>query len=352
MSRVVHIRLDAGTAVRVVGTAVITVAVIAGLDRGRHLIAWLLTAVALALVLDGPVRVLTRGIPRAWAVAAVTVTALLALFAAGYAVTEGLIDEYQRLRRATPGAAGDLADWLGLQAADAQRFVERAQQLVDEGPERLLGSPRDVTQGTLSNLAIFAIVVTLAVFLLAAGTRITHRAASLVAHIRTNATALQVGAGMLRGAQIARRRIGHVAVIGLVVAVTGALADVPGSQPLGLWVALWRLLPLLGILVGYAPFVSLLVVRLDPAEVILSVGLVLAAEVALTWWSKRHDRQSVLPLRTVAAVSLLIGFELYGAVGALVAFVLGHVVAATLGALLVDSPDAAQANGGQRPSPP
>jgi predicted PurR-regulated permease PerM len=333
-----RVHVDVATAVRLVGAVVATAAVVVGLDRARHVIAWVLTAIALALVLDGPVRVLSRALPRGWAVAVVTVTGLGALAGTGYVVTDRLIEEYQRLQRATPGAARQLAERFGLEDSDAQHLVVRIEQFVDQGPRRLLGSPRDVTEGALSRLAIFAIVVTLAVFLLAAGTRGLHRAADFLSRARRDVSTVQVGVGLVRGAQAARRALAHVAVIGLAVAVAGMVVDLPGAQPLGLWAALWRLLPLLGVLVGYTPFAALLALTIGTPQALVTLALVLVLDGALSWWSRRSVDDQLPPPRFVAAVSLIGGFELYGAVGALVAFVLGHTIAGALSVLVAEGP--------------
>jgi predicted PurR-regulated permease PerM len=352
VKEVTRVHVDVATAVRLVTATVLTLAVVLGLDRARHLVAWLLTAAALALVLDGPVRILSRFMQRAWALALVTSAALAALGGTGYVVTDRLIEEYQRLQRATPDAARQLAEGLGLDRADSARFVERVVQLVEEGPRRLLGSPRDVTEGALSRLAIFAIVVTLAVFLLASSTRALHRAAVLIARTHPDVSTTQAGVGLLRGAQAARRRLAHVAVVGVLVAVAGSLVDLPGAQPLGLWAAMWRLLPLLGALAAYAPFFSLLLLTADTSQALVAGAVVVAADCALSWWTRRLAGDSPPPMRTVAAVSLIAGFELYGAVGALVAFVLGQAAAGAVAVLLAERPGAVPVEpGGRAPQP-
>lgn len=341
MREALRVRLDISTALRLVLAAALTVAVLVGLDRSRHLLAWVLTAAAVALVLDGPVRALTRFLPRGWSIAAVTVSTLLALGGAGYAIADALVEEYSRLQGATPGAAQRLAERIGLEQPDAQRFVERVEQIVDDGPRRLVGSPRDVTEGTLSRLAIFAIVLTLAVFLLAAGTRALHRVGVVLARTPTRATPLEISVGLLRGAQSARHRLAHVTLLGLAVAAAGNLVDLPGSTPLALWAGLWRLLPLLGLLIAYAPVVSLLLLTVPQDQALGAVGALLLVECLLSWVTHRRRKVEYAPLRIVSALALLAGFEMYGAVGALVAFVLAHTLAGAGSALLAHDESAA-----------
>lgn len=327
MKDVVRLRLTPLTAVRLVAAAVLVLAVLVGVDRSRHLIAWLLTAAALALVLDGPVRLLSRLVPRGWALALVILGTLVAVAGVGWAVADSLIAQYARLQDATPGAAQRLAEQFGLGAEDSDRFVQRVGEIVDEGPRRLLGSPRAVTEGTLSRLGIAAIVLTLAVFLLAAEMRMLRRAAGLLAHVPTGARDLEIATGLLHGAKAARRRLGHVVVLGLVVAAIGASVGLPGAQPLGLWVALWRLLPMLGILVAYVPVVTLLLLSVGQGEALAAVAVVVVVEAVLSVVVRRRGTGEYVPLRSLTAVLLLAGFEMYGAVGAVVVFVLGHTVA-------------------------
>ncbi|NHC13720.1 AI-2E family transporter [Motilibacter deserti] len=331
----IRLQLDLPAAVRVVAAGLATLALLLALDRARHVVAWTLTAAAVAFLLDGPVRALTRVMRRGVAVGLVTLVTLAALAGVAYEVGNTLVRQYQRLQDAVPRATSDLlTDWGVRDREQRDELVERVRRLVDEAPTRLLGAPREVAEGTLSRLAIFAVVATLAVFMLGGGARALHRLARLVATASGDRlSTVQAGRGLVRGAAAARGAVLHAGVAGLVVATLGALVDLPGAQPVGLWVAMWRLLPFLGLVMAYVPSFALLWLTVARDQALLVAGGVLVVEAGLAWAMHRRARRERPPTRLVAALALLGGFEMYGVVGAVVCFVLGHVVAGVVNEL-------------------
>ncbi|NHC44471.1 AI-2E family transporter [Motilibacter aurantiacus] len=333
-----RLQLDLATAVRVVAAGAGTLAVLLALDRARHVVAWALTAAAVAFLLDGPVRLLGRVMRRGLAVAVVTVTTLASIALVTYEVGNTVVLQYRRLQDAAPRAAADLlADWGVRDREQADELVDRVRLLIDEAPTRLLGAPREVAEGTLSRLAIFAVVATLAVFMLGSGRRALGRLAKAVAAATGDRlSTTQAGRGLVHGAATARRAVLHAAVAGLAVAGLGAAVDVPGAQPIGLWVAMWRLLPFLGLVVAYVPSLALLWLTVPREQALLVAASVLVVELAMAYLVHRRARRERPPVRLVSSLALLGGFEMYGVVGAVVSFVLAHVAAGVVRELLAE----------------
>ena len=117
----------------------------------------------------------------------------------------------------------------------------------------------------------------------------------------------------------------RVLVLGATTAVVAQAVDLPAPVALGLWMAWWRLLPVLGVVVGYAPVVLLLVAGQTVAVVVAAL-LVLASAEALVaaGWQQRTAR-SPLPMGFLSAVAFGAGFEMAGATGSVVAVVLAHL---------------------------
>jgi predicted PurR-regulated permease PerM len=104
---------------------------------------------------------------------------------------------------------------------------------------------------------------------------------------------------------------------GLLVGFTAQLFGVPGAVPLGLWAALWDLVPLIGAVVGALP-----VVLLAAADSPVSAAVILVAfvgyqllESAVVQRQLEERSVHVGPFLTLVAGSA--GLELYGLGGAL-----------------------------------
>lgn len=331
-----RVQLTPASAVRVVAVAVATLAVLVSLDRSRLILHWLVTAAAAALLLDGPVRALARFVRRGLAVTAVTVLTLVGAALLTYGVVDAVVEQYDRLRDAAPAAAERLEDQYD--SAREVRLAERTDAFVAEAPERLLGSPADAARTTAERLGEVLLVLTLTVFMLVAYERFEQRLLDVDgAHQRWAGLDAGVGAG----ARSARYAVGRALVLGAAAGLVGQLADVPAPFALGLWMAWWRLLPLLGTVVGYAPLVLLLVTERHALVTVVALAVLGVVEVCV-WWALHgmHARDILgVPMGVVTVVAFSGGVEMAGVVGAVVAVVAAHVaVGAARAALPVSSP--------------
>lgn len=341
----VRVRLAPALAVRVAATAVAAAVLLLALSRSRLVLHWLVTAAVLALLLDGPVRALAaRRVQRGLAVALVTVGTLLGAGLLTYGVVDAVVDQYAALQDAAPGATEDLVDSGPLQGVDERYdLVRRTTDLVDSAPERLFGSPASAARTAAERLGEVALVVTLAVFMLVAYERFEERVARLEASGRTWRWR-GVDRGLADGARGARRIVGRSVVLGVLTAVVAAAAGAPAAAALGLWLAWWRLLPVLGIVVGYAPLLLLLVAEGAVVESVAAGGVLAAGEALVWWWSSRQGpgwTAAQAPKRFLSAAAFFGGFELGGVTGATVAVVLVHVLVGLVAGATTRPPPAA-----------
>jgi predicted PurR-regulated permease PerM len=122
---------------------------------------------------------------------------------------------------------------------------------------------------------------------------------------------------------------------GLFGYLVASLADVPGAAALGLWVALWDVVPLFGALVGALPIVLL-------AAVFFSAERAVVAAIAFLAWQtfeyvavqRRIERRSIHLGPFVTLFTGLAGLELYGLGGGLLAVVVAAAAIATADELL------------------
>lgn len=347
----VRVRLPASFGLRVAVTALGTLAVLAGLQQARTVLHWLVTAAVAALLLDGPVRWLVdRRVPRGLAVASVTVVAVAGTALLTYGVVDAVVEQYQRLLSTAPAAAADLARtgpvpelWQRI------RLVERTTALLQQAPERLLGPPASVARTAAERLGEVVLVLTLTVFLLVTYERFEAR----LLHLAESGVRWRwsgVDSGVSLGARRARLVVARVVVLGAATAVVAQVAGVPAPVALGLWMAWWRLLPVLGVVVGHAPGILLLSTGRSAAVATAALLVLVAVEaaVAVVLAAARRDDPRPFPTAFLTAVAFAGGFEMAGAVGSVVAVVLAHVV---LAVLQEGSDDAVDGGTGPRPLP-
>lgn len=328
-----EVQLAPAFAVRVVTTAVGALVVLVVLVRARTVLHWIVTAGAAAMLLDGPVRALVdRRVARGLAVLLVTVATVAGAGLLTYGVVDAVVDQYAGLRESAPDAVAELVRSGPLADLDRRLdLVGRTSQLLEQAPERLFGSPASAARTAAERLGEVALVLTLTVFMLVAYERFEQRL------LRLNAAGhpwrwVGIDVGVSNGATSARHVVRRVVVLGVVTAVVAELAGAPGPAVLGLWMAWWRLLPALGLVVGHAPLVLLLLTDQPQPVAAVSLLALAAAEVVSRLVDRREAQRAPaqLPMAFLSAVAFAAGFELGGVTGAVVVVVLMHLAVGVL----------------------
>jgi predicted PurR-regulated permease PerM len=127
---------------------------------------------------------------------------------------------------------------------------------------------------------------------------------------------------------------------GLLTFVLAQALGLPGPAPLALWVAVFDLVPLVGVVVGGLPVVLLALADSPGQAVVVAVVLVGWQVLEATVLQRRLEERSlhVGPFVTVGLA--MVGLELYGIGGALAAAALAVVLAALADELLPTDPAA------------
>lgn len=325
-----QVRVAPASAVRAVATAVGVVLLLLVLVRSRTVLHWLVTAGAAAMLLDGPVRALVeRRVRRGLAVLAVTLATLSGAALLTYGVVDAVVEQYGNLQESAPAAVEGLVEGGVLADLDERvDLVRRTDDLVATAPERLLGSPASAARTAAERLGEVVLVITLTIFMLIAYERFEQRL------LRLNAEGhpwrwVGIDVGVHDGATAARHVIRRVAALGLLTAVVAQVSGVPAPAVLGLWMAWWRLLPGLGVVVGHAPLVLLLVTDTSRLVTALALAALLAGEVVVRLVDRRQPAPQ-MPMGFLSAVGFTAGFELGGVVGAVVVVVLVHLAVGVL----------------------
>lgn len=320
-----RLRLSNRSVVAAVGMLGLTLVAIRMFSAATRVLGWILVAVILAALLHPLVAALDRRLPRGLAVVAVA----LGLVGLVGLVTYGLVDDLQtqlaRLQRAAPAAAADLerSPSLGEFAAEFQ-LTDRVRQFTDELPERLRGGDAtSALRSAATRFVAFLATGVLTLFLLAHGRRLLSSGARQVRDPARRTLIDRVVTGAYRRAwRYVAATAARALLAGLVGAAVCRVADVPAASVLGMWVALWSLVPLVGLLVGAAPILLL------ASAVSASTGLAVAAVFLLVQvldavlFQRRIEDRSLKVGPVLSLVAGMVGFELYGAGGALVSWVM------------------------------
>jgi len=315
------------TILRIIGLVVAVAVALEVIWLARHVIAWLVISLFLALALDPLVSLIQRRarLRRAPSigVAYLLVIAVAALI--GWTFLPKLVSETDGFVQALPGYTHDLTHGRGRLGFLETKYhiVEKVRQQVENGGAgRLLGLSGAVTgvaKSVISTIAAAVTIVFLTFFLLLEGRDWVERFYSLLP----------------AGAQPRWRRLGHdiYRTVGgyvtgnlLISLIAGASISlvlialgVPYAVALGLLVAVLDLIPLAGATVAGIIVALVAFLHSVPAGIIVVVFFIVYQQI------ENHVLQPLVYHRTVSLsplailVSVLIGAEVAGVLGALAA---------------------------------
>jgi predicted PurR-regulated permease PerM len=298
-----------------------------------RVIAWLAVALFLTVVLTAPVDHLERRfhLRRGLATAAVFVAFILTVLALGYVFVRPIIDQGTKLIDNLPKLVDDAQKGRGTIGHLVTRY--NLQDYVDKNQDRIrsalasLGTPAlGVLRGVFSTLLAGVTILVLTCLMLLRGPQLSRGALLLVpeAH-RSRVRAVAIDA--------ARAVSGYMFGNLLISAIAGTLTyvllkilGVPYAEVLALWVAFTDLIPLVGATLGAIVTVGLAFLHSVVAGIVVLVFYIAYQQF------ENHVLQVNIMSRTVnvspltVLVSVLVGVELAGFLGALLAIPAAGVV--------------------------
>jgi len=293
----------------------------------RHVLAWVVIALFLALALDPLVGWIERRtrLSRGLAIAVAYLICLVVIVGVGATFVPKLVDEVNGLVQATPDYVHDLTHGRGRLGFLETKYhvVERVRQQVKHGGASkvlgLSGTALSVTKSVITIVAATVTIVFLTFFMLLEGKVWVERVYSLFPE-RSQERVRTVGGDIYR--TVGGYVTGNIVIsliAGSSTTVVLLIMGVPYAVALGLLVALLDLIPLAGATV--AGIIVVLVAFLHGAP----AGIVLAIYVITYQQLENHFLQPVIYGRTVqlsplaVLISVLVGAELAGILGALAA---------------------------------
>ncbi len=319
-------RLSVRSALALVFALGVTFLVLEIARDAERVIAWALSAMAIAALVYPAVAWLAhfRLVPRALAVILTALVMLGAIGFAGYKIVNDVSDAMSSLRQAAPQRAAELE-----QSSDFFREIklrERTTNLVNAIPERLAGGDTSAAlKSAASRSVAFVAGTILTIFFVLYGSRLFEGALGLVGDDAARARIDHVvRAGTQRALFFARVKLWETLVEAVLAFAIARAAGVPGAAALAVWVGLWSLLPVAGVVIGALPIVVL--AGAHTMSRALAVAACFVVILVCDWLVNRWlERRSVYVGSFPVVIAAFGGLELYGLNGALL-FVLGAVL--------------------------
>ena len=293
----------------------------------RHVLSWVVIALFLALALDPLVRLIQRrtGLNRGLSITVAYIIVLLVVIAVGATFVPKLIDEVNGFVQALPNYVHELTHGRGRLGFLERKYhvVEKVREQVKKGGATrvlgLSGAAVSVTKSVISIVAATVTIVFLTFFMLLEGGAWVERVYSLF-------PAASQARWRRVGHDIYRTVGGYVTGNVLISLIAGAgntvvllIMGVPYAVALGLLVAFLDLIPLAGATIAGIIVALVAFVHSIPAGIVVVVFFIVYQQV------ENHVLQPVIYGRTVqlsplaVLISVLVGAELAGVIGALAA---------------------------------
>jgi predicted PurR-regulated permease PerM len=325
-----RVRLSLRSALAVVFALGATVLLLEVLQNAERVIGWVLTAIAVAALVYPAVVWLShfRFVPRGVAVLITVLVALGTIGFLGYRIVNDVSNAMSSLQDAAPKRAAQLEHdsdfWREI------KLKQRVTTLVDEIPNRLAGGePTEALKTNVSRGVAFLAGTILTIFFILYGERIIEGGLGLIddpdARRRTEYVFRD---GSKRALFHARVKLWEATVEGLLAYTIARAAGVPGAAALAVWVALWSLLPVAGVVIGALPIIVFAGALSMTRAVVVTIAFVAigAADYVVNRWLARRTFDVGSFAIVLAAFG---GLEFYGFMGALL-FVFGAIFAVAI----------------------
>jgi len=305
------------TIVRVIALVLAAAAAVQILDAVSRVLTWIAVSVFLAVALEPVVRVTERWMSRTWAVLTVFggLLVLVALFLAVLIIP--IATQVDDLRDAAPGYLQRLERNQTIRDLNQRyKLVQKAQDAAQQAPARVFGAAGRFVNGVVATLT----VLFLTLFLMFELPAISRGLLSLL----TDDDAARV---RLVAADVNRSIGGYVlgnlaisVIAGATVGISLWILGVPYAAALAVFMGVCDLVPLVGATVG-----ALAAIGVAFAAQGVTAGIVMIVVNVVYQQFENHILQPIVYRKTVqlsaflVLVAVLVGGELMGVLGALVA---------------------------------
>lgn len=284
------------------------------LDDARRSLGWFFAAAVVAIVIAGPVEALSRWMRRSVAVVVVLLATGGVIGAVGYGALNDLSRQLRRFENEVPKAARQIeaSDRFGAVARDLD-LDERAESVADVLSNKLWGEAR----ATASHSGAYFAGTVLMLFLLAWLPRFVDGGLAQIEDGRRRERLRTIVEATLRDARrYLQGTIAIAAFAGGTGFVVARLASLPAPVALGVFVAVFSIVPYMGVAIGSLPTVLLAAAFESSRTTIVLVAALVGLQVGVALAQRRLQRATLYVGPGVTLVAGLLGFAAYNLGGA------------------------------------
>jgi len=295
--------------------------------------AWLVVAAFLAVVLNQPVEFLRRSVhlPRGISVAVVYLVGILLVSGMLYVFIRPLVDQVQHFSERFPTYVADARAGKGavgrlVKKYDIDKKLDENKSKIQDWASSSSGGALGVAKGVANGLLALVTILVLSVLMIIYGPDLLSSGVGLLSpprRKRLTAVARDC-ARAITGYVMGNLLISLVAAV--ITYVSLWILGVPFKGVLALWVAFADLIPLVGATLGAVPTIGVALLHSTTAGIAMLIIYVVYQQF------ENHVLQVVIMSKTVqinqlfVLVSVLIGIELFGFLGALLAIPAAGVI--------------------------
>ena len=331
--RTVDVRHVAATTLVVVAVTLISVGGVLALGRLWKVVTYLMVALFFAVILTPPVDFLQYRLKmrRGLATFLVLLVGLVALSGLIYAFVKPLVDQGTKFSDNVPTMVEDAQKGKGtvgrlVEKYELQDWVDENRTTIDKQARAAGGKGLGVVQSVFSGIIAGVTVLVLTILLVLSGPDLSSTTVTLLPE-RHRARVRRVAAHSAKA--VSGYMFGNV-VISIIAGVSAyaflRIAGVPYPEVLALWVAFADLIPLVGATLGAVPTVGFAFLHSVPAGIAAIIFFVLYQQF------ENNVLQVTVMSRTVNVnalgifVSVLVGVEIFGLLGAVLAIPAAGVI--------------------------
>ena len=293
----------------------------------RHVLSWVVIALFLALALDPLVGFIERRtrLGRGASIGLAYLLILIVIAAVGATFIPKLVDEVNGFVQATPNYVHDLTHGRGRLGFLERKYhiVEKVREQVNKGGATrvlgLSGAALSVTKSIISIVAATVTIVFLTFFMLLEGRAWVERAYSLFPE-SSRPRWRRVGEDIYRtvGGYVTGNLLISL-IAGATITIVLLVMGVPYAVALGLLVAVLDLIPLAGATVAGIVVVLVAFLHSVPAGIVVLVFFIVYQQIENHWLQPVIYGRTVQLSPLMVLISVLVGAELAGILGALAA---------------------------------
>lgn len=310
-------------------------------ESASRSIGWIVFSGAIAMMLYPALNLLDRFLPRGLGVLALVLLVGILIALPAYTVVDNVNRQTNKLENTLPERAKEL-ETSGRFAKNFKEFglEEKTRTAIKRIPETLQGGTRaEQLKANADRALAFVAGGVLMIFFLLYGNRLVEGSLTIVDEERRDKVKEILRRAYSKTVEFGWSQIGLSVMAGFTTYLVCRISNIPAAGLLGVWVALWNVVPVFGVVLGSFPAVMLAGAQSLRLALLLLIFFILY-EAGESW--VRHRLLGPHTVRVDSIITILVvfgGLELYGLGGALSGLIIASFAHALAGEIAATHPE-------------